>query len=59
VLLLAEPDQEVVRLYIAMQETLLVNELDPLQHLDGYHEDRLKRKLSPIVLKQILAGWPE
>jgi len=37
VLLAAEPDQEVVRLDIPVQEAALVDEFDTLQHLNSNH----------------------
>ena len=54
VLLLAEADQEVVWLDVAMKEAILVNEFDTLQHLDCQHEHRFVRELLPAVFEQVL-----
>lgn len=37
-LLLLDANEEIVGFDIAMQEAVLMNKLDPLQHLNGQHE---------------------
>lgn len=37
-----------------MQKPVLVDELNPLQHLNGEHEDGFERKLSTAVFEQVL-----
>ena len=53
VLLFAQANQEVVGLYVSMQESALVDELNALDHLDRQHQDRLVRELSATVLIEI------
>ena len=53
VLLFTETDQEVVRLDVPVQESALVNELDPLEHLNRQHQDGLVSELATTVLIQI------
>lgn len=56
VLLLAEADQEVVRFYVPVEETLLMDVFNSLQHLNAYHQGGLECELAPTVLEQMLKG---
>ena len=40
VLLLAEPDQEIVWLYVSVEETVLMDEFNTLEQLNREHEHR-------------------
>lgn len=66
VLLLADANEEVIRLNVSMEEVPGVNELDPLKlkqiiplsvyHLVSKHEDCLKRELALAVVEKIFQG---
>ena len=58
-LLLLNADQKVVWLYISVQETILVDKLNSLQHLYGEHQNRFESKFPAAVFEQILQTWPE
>jgi hypothetical protein len=53
-LLLAHADQKVVRLYIAMQKSLLVHVFNALQHLNADHQNCLEGELPTAILKEVL-----
>ena len=53
VLLLLDAYQKVVRLYVSVEEAILVNELNPLKHLNGEHQNSLEGKLPPAVLEEV------
>jgi hypothetical protein len=53
VLLFAEADQKVVRLYVAMNKAVQMDKLYPLKHLDGQHEHSLQRETTPAVLVEV------
>lgn len=46
-------DQEIVRLDVSVNDSLLVNFLDYLNHLDCYVQAALKIKLASTLLKEI------
>jgi hypothetical protein len=50
-LLLGDPDEEVIRLYISMDEVIVVKKLDSLEELVCYHKYRLQREL-PLALSE-------
>ena len=58
-LLLLNADQKVVWFYISVQETILVDKLNSLQHLYGEHQNRFESKFPAAVFEQILQTWPE
>ena len=47
---------KVVRLDVAVNESLVVDVLDPLHHLVAHHESGLQIELLPGEVKQILQG---
>ena len=53
VLFLPNPDQEVVRLDVSMQEMSTVHILYSLNHLICKHQNRFERELSLAVVKEI------
>ena len=53
VLLLLDANQKVVRLYVSVEEAILVNELNPLKHLNGEHQNSFEGKLPPAVLEEV------
>ena len=59
VLLLADADQEVVRLYVAVQESALMDELYALQHLNRQHQDCLQSELASAVFIQVFETGPQ
>lgn len=56
VLLLANSDEEVVRLDVSVQKVPAVNVLNSLNHLVCQHEDCLEAELSLAVVKQVFKG---
>ena len=59
VLLFAMPDQEVVGLHVSVDEVVIVQELQSLNHLVGNHQCRLDRELALAEIKSVLQAWPE
>jgi hypothetical protein len=59
VLLLANADQEVVRLDVAVQKSLLVDIFDALEHLNRNHQHSLQAELSVTELKQVFERRPK
>ena len=51
--------QEVIRLDIPMDDPLLVHDLDPLYHLDGYVQYCLQIELSAALLELVLQALSE
>ena len=56
VLFLSNADEEVIWLYVSVQEVTGVHELDALEHLVSQHEHGLQRKLALAVIEEILEG---
>jgi len=54
VLVLGQPNQEVVWLDVAVDEVVRVHLLQPLQHLFRKHEHRLEVKLARAKSEQLL-----
>ena len=52
-LLFLYANQEIVWLDISVQETVLVDKLYTLQHLNGQHQHRLEAELALAVVEQI------
>jgi hypothetical protein len=57
--LLADPQQEIVRLDVAMEEAFGMDVFDSRNSLVGDEEDGLERKFSIAVVEQILKRWAE
>ena len=51
VLLLADADKEVVRLYITMEEVSRMDKLDSLEHLIGQHKHCFKGEFAFAVVE--------
>ena len=54
-----EPDQEIVRLEVSMQEAPGVQELDPRQHLVDEHEHSLEGELALAVVEEVFEAGAE
>ena len=54
VLLLLYSYEEIIGLYVSVQEATLMDELNTLQHLDRQHQDGFERKLATAVLEEVL-----
>ena len=54
VLSLANTNQKIVWLYVAMEKSARMNILDALDHLVGEHQDCMQRKATMTIVKQIL-----
>mmetsp|Transcript_17046 Transcript_17046/g.26332 ORF Transcript_17046/g.26332 Transcript_17046/m.26332 type:complete len:339 (-) Transcript_17046:210-1226(-) len=59
VLLLAVADEEVVGLHIAVDKVVIVQKLEPLNHLVSKHQGGLNSELALAVVEQILETRPE
>ena len=59
ILLLAVADEEIIGLHIPMDEMIIMEELEPLDHLVGQHESRLDRELALAVVEQVLETGSE
>lgn len=57
--LVVAADQEIVRLDVAVDDALFVNDLDALNHLHGDVENCPQVKLAAALLEQILERLPE
>ena len=53
-LLFADADQKVVRFDVSVQKVTRVDELVPLQHLVGEHQDCLEGEFTFTVVEQVL-----
>ena len=51
------PHQEVVRLDVAVDEVLVVDVLDPPNHLVGQHEDGLHGEPPGAEVEEVLEAW--
>ena len=59
VLLLADADEEVVRLDITMEEVPRMDKLDSLEHLIGQHKHCFKGEFAFAVVEKVLKTWSE
>ena len=59
VLLLADADEEVVRLDITMEEVPRMDKLNSLEHLIGQHKHCFKREFAFAVVEKVLETWSE
>ena len=53
------PHQEVVGLDVPVDEVLVVDILDPPDHLVGQHEDGLHGEPPGAEVEEVLQAWPE
>ena len=54
-----DPHQEVVGLDVPVDEVLVVDILDPPDHLVGQHEDGLHGEPPGAEVEEVLQAWPE
>lgn len=59
ILLLSVPYEEVVRLHVPVNEVVVVQELQPLDHLVCNHQRGLHRELALAEIKSVLQAGPE
>ena len=57
VLLFAMTDEEVIRFHISVNEVIIVQELESLDHLVRYHERRLDCEFALAEVKRVLQTW--
>ena len=59
ILLFAVSDKEVIRFHVPVDKVIVVQELQPLNHLVRDHQRRLYREFSFAEVESVLQAWPE
>ena len=59
ILFLAVAYQEVVRFHVPVDEVVIMEEFESLNHLVGQHERGLDRELPLAVIEKVFETWPK